>query len=78
MRGEIPDFRSLVREAPVISFSADARDVIAVLGLVLQHLGALPSVADKLEYHRWQFEIVDMDGRRIDKVLTTKAPHAVQ
>jgi putative hemolysin len=49
-----------------------------VAGLVLQHLGALPSVGDKFDYQDWRFEIVDMDGRRIDKVLATKAPHAVQ
>jgi putative hemolysin len=160
LRGETPDFRSLVRQAPVIPFSADARDVIAVLrnsrvhmglvydehgvfegvvttadilesivgsfgseagpaelsyvrrddgsylisgwmpadefsdllsiklpnkrrfhtvaGLVLQHFGALPSVGDKFDYQEWRFEIVDMDGRRIDKVLATKAEPAVQ
>lgn len=160
LRGETPDFRSLVREAPVIPFSADARDVIAVLrnskvhmglvydehgvfegvvttadilesivgsfgsetgpaelsfvrrddgsylisgwmpadelgdllsitlpnkrrfhtvaGLVLQHFGALPSVGDKFDYQEWRFEIVDMDGRRIDKILATKAEPAVQ
>jgi putative hemolysin len=160
LRGETPDFRSLVREAPVIPFSADARDVIAVLrnsqvhmglvydehgvfegvvttadilesivgsfgsetgpaelsyirrddgsylisgwmpadefgdllsvtlpnkrrfhtvaGLVLQHFGALPSVGDSFDYQEWRFEIVDMDGRRIDKVLATKAEPVVQ
>jgi putative hemolysin len=159
LRGETPDLRSLVREAPVIPFSADARDVIAVLrhsqvhmglvydehgvfegvvttadilesivgsfgseagpaelshvrrddgsylisgwmpadeladllaitlpnkrrfhtvaGLVLQHFGALPSVGDKFDYQEWRFEIVDMDGRRIDKVLATKAEPVV-
>jgi magnesium and cobalt exporter, CNNM family len=160
MCGEKPDIRSLVREAPVIPSSADARDALAVLknssvhiglvydeygafegvvttadimesivgsfssetgpaepafvrrddgsclisgwmpvdefgdllsvpipenrsyhtvaGFVLQHFGVLPSVADKFNYQGWHFEIVDLDGRRIDKILATKTEEAVQ
>jgi putative hemolysin len=154
LRGEKPDLRALVRDAPVIPSSADARDVLATLrkasvhmglvydeygafegvvstadilesivgafsseqgpaepafvrrgdgsyliagwmpvdefgdllpvpvpehrgfhtvaGLVLQHFGALPEVGDRFDYQGWRFEIVDLDGRRIDKILATK------
>jgi CBS domain containing-hemolysin-like protein len=40
----------------------------------LEHL---PEVGEKFDYEGWQFEIVDLDGRRIDKVLATRiAPPA--
>lgn len=44
-----------------------------VAGFVLARLGRLPRVADHVEAHGFDFEIVDMDGRRIDKVLVSKA-----
>lgn len=149
-----PDIRSLVREAPVIPETVDARDVIAILrdsavhiglvhdeygtfqgvvtsadileaivgafhteegpaepayvrrddgsylisgwmpalefadllgitlpsstpyqtfaGFLLQEFGAIPDVGDKITSHGWQFEIVDLDGRRIDKILASR------
>ncbi|MCP9626898.1 hemolysin family protein [Rhodopseudomonas palustris] len=156
LRGDKPDLRALVRDAPIIPSSADARDVLATLrqssvhmalvydefgafegvvttadilesivgafgteegppepaavrredgsyliagwmpvdefgdllpvsipphrdyhtvaGLVLQHYGALPNIGDKFEYQGWQLEILDLDGRRIDKILATRIP----
>ena len=41
-------------------------------GFLLQEFGAIPEVGDKIETGGWRFEIVDLDGRRIDKVLATK------
>lgn len=38
-------------------------------GFILFHLGRLRSEADHFEWRGLRFEIVDMDGRRIDKVL---------
>jgi putative hemolysin len=156
LRGETPDFRALVRDAPVIPASADARDALLVLrsaavhmglvydefgafegvvttadilesivgafssehgppepafvrrddgsvliagwmpvdefgdllgvpvptprdfhtvaGLVLAHFGALPAVGDRFAYHGWRLEILDLDGRRIDKILAMPLP----
>ncbi len=42
-----------------------------VAGLVLQHFGALPQIGDWFELDSWRIEIVDIDGRRIDKILAT-------
>ena len=154
LSGQKPDIRQLIRDAPVIPESLDARDVIAILrdspvhmglvhdeygvfqgvvtsadileaivgafhteegpaepafvkrddgsylisgwipavefaeqlgivlpasrpyqtfaGYLLQEFGAIPGVGDKIEAGGWRFEIVDMDGRRIDKVLATR------
>ncbi|MBI5265164.1 MAG: HlyC/CorC family transporter [Bradyrhizobium sp.] len=154
MQDSSPDLRSLVREAPVIPASADARDVLAILkaapvhiglvhdeygmfegvvtatdilesivgafhseagppepafvrradrslliagwmpvdefgdllsiplpphrhyhtvaGLVLQHFGELPNVGDAFDFEGWHIEVVDLDGRRIDKILARR------
>jgi putative hemolysin len=154
MSGGTPDVRSLVRQAPVIPESADARDVVAILkdspvhmglvydeygafqgvvtsadilesivggfkteegpaepaavqrddgsylisgwmpvdefadllsipvpeirgyhtvaGFVLHDFGTLPEVGGSFERNGWRFEVMDMDGRRIDKILATR------
>jgi putative hemolysin len=154
LSGQTPDIRKLIREAPIIPESVDARDVVAILrdsavhtglvhdeygvfqgivtsadileaivgsfhteegpaepafvkrddgsylisgwmpavdfaellgiplppsrpyqtfaGFLLQEFGTIPNVSHKIEAGGWQFEIVDMDGRRIDKVLASR------
>ena len=41
-------------------------------GLVMQLLGKLPQTGDHCQWEEWEFEIVDLDGMRIDKVLATR------
>lgn len=38
-------------------------------GMILAHMGRIPKVGDKVTIGNFVFEIVDMDGRRIDRVL---------
>jgi putative hemolysin len=38
-------------------------------GLFMAQLGRIPSVGDKFEWQNLRFEVVDMDGHRVDKVL---------
>lgn len=40
-------------------------------GLVLQVLGRIPEESDHFDHGGFRFEVVDMDGRRVDKVLIT-------
>ncbi|MBL8880260.1 MAG: HlyC/CorC family transporter [Phycisphaerales bacterium] len=40
-------------------------------GFVLSQLGHVPRVAEIFEWRGFQFEIVDMDGHRVDRVLAT-------
>jgi putative hemolysin len=48
-----------------------------IAGFVLAELGRLPATADSFTYDGWRFEVVDMDGRRIDKLLVRReAPDA--
>jgi putative hemolysin len=41
-------------------------------GMLMLLLGRVPHTADAAEWEGWRFEIVDMDHKRIDKVLATK------
>jgi putative hemolysin len=43
-------------------------------GFVMARLGRVPHAADTFNYADLQFEVVDMDGRRVDKVMITRAP----
>jgi putative hemolysin len=40
-------------------------------GLVMAELGRVPSAGDSITCGRWRLEVVDMDGRRVDKVLAS-------
>ncbi len=41
-------------------------------GFVMARLGRVPKTADIFEWGGMKFEVIDMDGRRIDKVLVTR------
>ncbi len=41
-------------------------------GFVMYKLNRIPKTGDKFDYEFYSFEIVDMDGNRVDKVLVTK------
>ena len=49
-------------------------DFHTLAGFVLAQLGHLPEVGETFNYGGWQFEIVDLDGRRIDKILAVPPP----
>ena len=43
-------------------------------GFVMVSLGRVPQAADHFEWNGLRFEVMDMDGRRVDKVLVTTLP----
>lgn len=49
-------------------------DYNTISGLILNILEHIPHTGEKLCWHQMEFEIVDMDGARIDKILVTKKP----
>jgi putative hemolysin len=44
-----------------------------ISGFIISKLQSMPNTSDKVSYENYEFEIMDMDGVRIDKVLMTKA-----
>jgi len=56
------------------SLPGEKKDAYQTLGgFLFTQMGRVPSVSDRLEWGNLRFEIVDMDGKRIDKVLVTSA-----
>ena len=43
-------------------------------GFVMTSLGRVPQASDNFEWNGFRFEVMDMDGRRVDKVLVTLLP----
>jgi putative hemolysin len=41
-------------------------------GFVMARLGRVPKTADMFDWDGFHFEVVDMDGRRIDKVMVNR------
>ena len=44
-------------------------EVTTVSGLIITELGSIPKQGDKLIWNKLEFEVVDMDGVKIDKIL---------
>lgn len=51
-------------------------DFHTIAGFALSRIGHLPVAGERFSHEGWQFEIVDMDGMRIDKLLATREPLA--
>ena len=45
-----------------------------VAGLLMSVSGHLPEVGERITCSGWVFEVVDLDGKRVDKVLATRLP----
>jgi putative hemolysin len=61
---EIFDLRALPHEDEYETLS----------GFVMMSLGRVPQTTDHFEWNSYNFEVIDMDGRRVDKVLVTTLP----
>ena len=49
-------------------------DYETLAGFVMTSLGRIPQTADRFEWEGLRFEVVDMDARRVDKVLVSTLP----
>lgn len=52
----------------------EQQDFDTLAGFILHHLEHIPQTGEKLTWRGFGFEIVDMDGHRIDKILVTPQP----
>jgi putative hemolysin len=49
-----------------------AGDYDTVAGLVLHQMGSIPELGASFVTEGYRFEVIDLDGRRIDKILVTR------
>ena len=49
-------------------------DYETLAGFVLSRLGQIPQIGDRFSWDGLLFEIIDMDGRRIDRIMVTEGP----
>lgn len=47
-------------------------DFQTVAGFILAEMNHLPNVGESFDKGHWRFEVVDLDGRRIDKILVSR------
>ena len=52
-------------------YDSEQQDYNTLAGLIIEQLKHIPQAGERTEWNCFDFEIVDMDGARIDKVLVT-------
>ena len=63
----VDEFKEILQLEGLPGEKRDAYQTIG--GFVYTRMGRIPSVSDAFEWNGWRIEVVDMDGKRIDKVL---------
>jgi len=66
----VDDFKELFN----ISKLSDEGEYQTLGGFVMMQMGRIPSAGDRFEWDRFRFEVMDMDGNRVDKVLVQVKP----
>jgi putative hemolysin len=57
----------------IVKLSDDEHTGINTIGgFVMAQLGAVPLEGQHFEWNGLKFEVVDMDGRRVDKILVSR------
>jgi putative hemolysin len=68
----VDEFKEIFR---LDELPGEKRDAYQTLGgFVFTRMGRIPSVSDSFQWHGLRIEVVDMDGKRIDKVLVSPRP----
>jgi putative hemolysin len=50
----------------------DDAEYTTLAGFVLSQMGRIPTAGEYFKWKDWRFEVVDLDGRRIDKVMASR------
>jgi putative hemolysin len=67
---DLDEFKVLFNLGPL----PNEDDYETLAGFVMASLGKIPRASDQFEWEGLRFEVVDMDARRVDKVLVTTLP----
>jgi len=71
--GQMP-VHEVERTLNVRGLSAYEHEYTTLAGFVLSQLGHIPVPGETFDWRNWRFEVIDLDGRRIDKVLASARP----
>lgn len=52
----------------------EGEDIQTIAGLIMKQMGRIPREGDVILLDHLRIEVVDMDGRRVDKILVLRAP----
>jgi putative hemolysin len=55
-----------------LSYEDNDGDYNTIAGMILDKVGRIPHVGEKLDWNDFEIEIVDMDGLRIDKLIISR------
>jgi putative hemolysin len=69
------DLRELLGRAELPN--EDEHDFNTAAGMIVAHFGRIPQTGEHFDWRNWRFEVVDLDGARVDKILVTPAPAAI-
>ncbi|HEY6986629.1 MAG TPA: hemolysin family protein [Rhodanobacteraceae bacterium] len=58
--------------------SEEEHDFRTAAGMVMAHLGHIPVVGEHFDWSGFRFEVVDLDGTRIDKLLVRRMPAPIE
>lgn len=68
---QIPFYDFLRRFEKIEWMEEGEQDFDTLAGFILHHLERIPKTGERFDWKGFEFEIMDMDGHRIDKVLAT-------
>ncbi len=69
--GQIPFYDFLTHFDKTDWLNEEEQDFNTLAGFILYEIERIPVIGDKLEWRGFNFEILDMDAQRIDKILVT-------
>ena len=67
---EVDEFKEIFK----INDLPHEKEYETLSGFMMVSLGRVPQPTDHFEWNNLSFEVVDMDGRRVDKVLVKSLP----
>ncbi len=70
--GQMPVFE-VERILGTLGLEAGDAQYTTLAGFVLSRLGHIPAAGETIQWRNWRFEVVDLDGRRIGKILATQS-----
>jgi putative hemolysin len=73
-RAAVEDLRELLGLAHLPRDGEE--DFHTAAGFVIARLGRIPTTGERLEVEGWLFEVVDLDGARVDKILAERIAEA--